>query len=79
MLVLLIALTGCQQQGEGNTINVAGNAELTVEPDEAEVWAGISIVKIAQKKATYLLSLDTTPREFLLPMKIVMFFRHLVF
>jgi len=44
MLVLLIALTGCQQQ-EGNTINVDGNAEITVEPDEAEVWAGVSIVK----------------------------------
>jgi len=44
MLVMLIALTGCQQQ-EGNTINVEGNSELTFEPDEAEVWAGISIVK----------------------------------
>ena len=44
MLVLLIALTGCQQQ-EGNTINVDGNSELTFEPDEAEVWAGVSIVK----------------------------------
>ena len=45
MLILLIALTGCIQQGEGNTINVDGNAEITVEPDQAEVWAGISIVK----------------------------------
>lgn len=44
MLIILIALTGCQQQ-EGNTINVEGNSELTFEPDEAEVWAGISIVK----------------------------------
>ena len=44
MLVILIALTGCQQQ-DGNTINVEGNSELTFEPDEAEVWAGVSIVK----------------------------------
>lgn len=51
MLTLLIALTGCVQQGEGNTINVQGNAELTVEPDEAEVWAGISIVKETAEEA----------------------------
>lgn len=44
LVIALIALTGCQQ-GEGNTINVAGNSELNVKPDEAEVWAGISIVK----------------------------------
>ncbi len=50
MLVLLIALTGCVQQ-EGNTINVDGNAEITVEPDEAEVWAGTSIVKETAEEA----------------------------
>jgi uncharacterized protein YggE len=44
LIVGLIALTGCQQTQE-NTINVAGNSEISVEPDEAEVWAGISIVK----------------------------------
>lgn len=45
LLVVLASLVGCQQQKEGNTINVDGNAEITAEPDEAEVWAGISIVK----------------------------------
>jgi uncharacterized protein YggE len=50
MLVLLIALAGCQQT-EGNTINVEGSSEITVEPDEAEVWAGISIVKDSAEEA----------------------------
>ena len=30
---------------ETNTINVQGTSELTFDPDEAEVWAGISIVE----------------------------------
>jgi len=50
LVIALVALTGCQQ-GEGNTINVAGNSELTVEPDEAEVWAGISIVRETAEEA----------------------------
>jgi uncharacterized protein YggE len=50
LVVMLIAITGCQQ-GEGNTINVAGNSELTVKPDKAEVWAGISIVKDTAQEA----------------------------
>jgi len=50
LVIALVALTGCQQ-GEGNTINVQGNSELTVEPDEAEVWAGISIVKDTAEEA----------------------------
>ncbi len=49
-VIALIALTGCQQ-GEGNTINVAGSSEITVEPDEAEVWAGISVVKDTAEEA----------------------------
>ena len=49
-VIMLIALTGCQQ-GEDNTINVAGDAELTVEPDEAEVWVGVSIVKDTAEEA----------------------------
>jgi len=48
-VIALLALTGCQQ--EANTINVAGDAELTVEPDQAEVWAGISIVKDTAEEA----------------------------
>ena len=50
LVVILIALTGCQQ-GEGNTINVAGNSELTVKPDKAEVWAGISVVELSAEDA----------------------------
>ena len=51
MIVALLALIGCVQQGEGNTINVAGNSELSVEPDEAEVWAGVSVVKDSADEA----------------------------
>lgn len=49
-ILLMVLLVGCQQQ-EGNTINVEGNAEITVEPDQAEVWAGISIVKDTAEEA----------------------------
>ena len=49
-VIALLALTGCQQ-GEGNTINVAGESELNIEPDEAQVWAGISIVKDTAEEA----------------------------
>lgn len=50
LLIILVSLVGCQQKQE-NTINVDGNAELIVEPDEAEVWAGISIVKDTAEEA----------------------------
>jgi len=49
-VIALIALTGCIQK-EGNTINVQGDAELTFDPDEAEVWAGVSIVKDTAEEA----------------------------
>ncbi len=49
LVIALVALTGCQQ--EANTINVGGDAELTIEPDQAEVWAGISIVKDTAEEA----------------------------
>jgi len=45
LVIVLIGLTGCQQTNEGNTLNAQGTSELTFDPDEAEVWAGISIVK----------------------------------
>ena len=44
LAILLIALTGCQQ---GNVINVDGDSEITVDPDQAEVWAGVSIVDVS--------------------------------
>ncbi len=50
LIIGLIALTGCQQAQE-NTIEVSGDAEITVEPDEAEVRAGISIVKDTAEEA----------------------------
>lgn len=46
----LLALTACQQ-GEGNTINVAGNSEIAVSPDEAEAWVGYSVVKDTAEEA----------------------------
>ena len=48
LLVALIALVGC---GQGNVINVQGTSELTFDPDEAEVWAGISVVKLTAEEA----------------------------
>jgi len=51
LVIALIGLTGCQQTKEEHTINVQGNSELTFDPDEAEVWAGISIVKDTAEEA----------------------------
>ena len=51
LVIALIGLTGCQQTKEEQTINVQGNSELTFDPDEAEVWAGISIVKDTAEEA----------------------------
>jgi len=50
LVIGILALTACQQQSE-NTINVDGSSEINVEPDEAEVWAGISIVKDTAQEA----------------------------
>ncbi len=48
LIIALIAITGCK---EGNTINVQGNSEITVDPDEAEVWVGVSIVKFVSAES----------------------------
>ena len=45
LVILLIALTACQR--ESNVINVEGNSEITVDPDQAEVWVGVSIVDVS--------------------------------
>ena len=52
-VIALIALTGCisTQPRPENTINVQGDSELTFDPDEAEVWAGISILKDSATEA----------------------------
>ena len=51
LIVTLIGLTGCQQTDEEHTLNAQGTSELTFDPDEAEVWAGISIVKDTAEEA----------------------------
>ncbi len=50
MIITLVVLVGCAQQ-EGNTINVQGDSELTVDPDQARVIAGISILKPSADEA----------------------------
>jgi len=45
LIIALIALAGCTA-GE-NTINVEGTSEITVDPDQAEIWVGASIVDIS--------------------------------
>jgi len=49
MVFVLLGLVGCQQSE--NTINVSGDSEITVDPDEAEVWAGISVVELTAEEA----------------------------
>lgn len=51
LVIALIGLTGCQQTKEEQTLNVQGNSELTFDPDEAEVWIGISIVNETAEQA----------------------------
>jgi len=53
MIATLFLIAGCVQlpNTNDNTINVQGNAELTVEPDEAEVWVGASFVKDTAEEA----------------------------
>lgn len=50
LFIALVALTGCDLT-ESNVINVEGESEITVDPDQAEVWAGISIVKDSAEEA----------------------------
>ena len=51
LIISLIGLTGCQQTKEEHTLDTQGTSELTFDPDEAEVWAGISIVKDTAEEA----------------------------
>jgi len=52
LIIALIAMTGCVvQEKEENTIDVEGTSEISVEPDEAEVWVGVSIVKLNAEDA----------------------------
>ncbi len=46
LLILLLFLGGCQTTTKDtDTINVAGHADMTIAPDLARVYAGISILK----------------------------------
>ncbi|MEE9525714.1 MAG: SIMPL domain-containing protein [Candidatus Woesearchaeota archaeon] len=47
-MIVMLAITGCTG---GQTINVSGDSEILVDPDQAEVWAGISIVKLSAEEA----------------------------
>ena len=53
LMIVLVALTGCFNLGESsdNIINVQGSSELTFQPDEAEVWAGIQVTKLTAEEA----------------------------
>ena len=55
LAIALVAVTGCiqvpQNPKEDNTINVQGTSELTVKPDKAEVWVGISILNSTAAEA----------------------------
>lgn len=45
LIVVLLTTVACSDNEERNTINVQGFSELTYEPDQAEVWIGISVLK----------------------------------
>jgi len=47
---LLILVAGCQPSQQ-NTISVTGDSEIKVDPNQAEVWAGYTIVKDAAADA----------------------------
>ena len=51
VMIAILALTGCSQVMDGETINVAGQSEFKYKPDQAEVWIGISIVKVTAEDA----------------------------
>jgi len=53
LISVVLTFAGCINVGEKeeNTINVQGNAELTVDPDEAEVWVGVSFVNDTAEEA----------------------------
>ncbi len=55
MMTALFLIAGCVQlpNNNENTINVQGNAELIVEPDEAEVWVGASFIKDTAEEAQF--------------------------
>jgi len=46
----LLLLVGCQP-AQQNTITVTGDSEITVDPNQAEVWAGASFVKDTAEQA----------------------------
>lgn len=48
ILLLMISafiFAGCQVQSEERTINVEGSSELEFEPENAEIWVGVSLVE----------------------------------
>jgi len=52
LALAMLVLAGCvQSNSTDNTINAAGNSELTLKPDQAEVAAGVSILRTNAKDA----------------------------
>jgi len=51
VLMAFLLLTGCQKQPQENTINVQGTSQLMYKPDQASVFAGISILKPTAQEA----------------------------
>jgi len=43
LAALLIVIAGCQPSQQ-NTISVTGDSEIKVDPNQAQVWAGYTIV-----------------------------------
>lgn len=53
-VIIIVALFLAYQyipQSEASTINVQGNSEITVDPDLARVWAGVSVSKDSADQA----------------------------
>ena len=48
-VLALLALAGCQQQA--NSVTVTGTYQMTVDPDQAEVYVGVSTLKPTAKEA----------------------------
>jgi len=52
LALAMLVLAGCvQSNSTDNTINAAGNSELTLKPDQAEITAGVSILRATAKDA----------------------------
>jgi len=49
LAIALLVFVGCQ--GEKSTVDVVGESMITIEPNQAEVWAGVTMVKDSAEEA----------------------------